>query len=335
MLKVEGSTVESSSLTVRDYLTDWLAHMRTRVRASTYDGYSFLVQHHALPALGHLALGEVHPLHIQHVYARMTSPEYGGPRGQVSAKTAGNLHRVLRLAFSQAAAWRLIDQNPAAAAYPPRARPRELAVVDQALALRLLEGTAGTRLHLPSAIAISTGMRRGEILGLRWADIDSERTVARVNRSLQMSRAGLCFEEPKTRRSRRAVALPSFLRPYLDHQEADQGMRRERAGDAWQGLDLVVDSGDGGAWNPDTFSTRWAEVLVARALPHVRFHDLRHAHATFMLMQGVHPKIVSERLGHSSVGITLDTYSHVLPTMQTEAVRAFDELFGQAKTPAA
>ena len=218
MPKVEGSTVEASSLTVGAYLSVWLDHMRTRVRASTYDGYSFLVQHHALPALGHLALGEVQPLHIQQVYARMTSPGYGGPRGQVSAKTAGNLHRVLRLAFSQAAAWTLIDQNPAAAAYPPRARPRELAVVDQALALRLLEGTAGTRLHLPSAIAISTGMRRGEILGLRWADIDPERTVARVNRSLQMSRAGLCFEEPKTRRSRRAVALPSFLRPYLDHQ---------------------------------------------------------------------------------------------------------------------
>jgi integrase len=196
------------------------------------------------------------------------------------------------------------------------------------LALRILEGTAGTRLHLPVAIAIASGMRRGEILGLRWADIDSERTVARVSRSLQMSRAGLAFEEPKTRRSRRAVALPSFLRPYLDHQEAEQAVRREQAGATWCDLDLVVDSGDGSAWNPDTFSTRWSEAVKSRGLPHVRFHDLRHAHATFMLMQGVHPKVVSERLGHSSVGITLDVYSHVLPMMQTEAVRAFDELFG-------
>lgn len=328
MLKEGGSKIEASSLTVRDYLTDWLAQMRARVRPSTYDGYAFLIQHHALPAIGHLALGAVQPLHIQQVYARMTSPGYGGPRGQVSAKTAGNLHRVLRQAFSQALSWRLIEWNPAAAVFPPRARPRELAVVDQALALRILEGTAGTRLQLPVAIAIASGMRRGEILGLRWADIDSERTVARVSRSLQMSRAGLAFEEPKTRRSRRAIALPSFLRPYLDHQEAEQTVRRKRAGASWRDLDLVVDSGDGSAWNPDTFSTRWSVVLKSRGLPHVRFHDLRHAHATFMLMQGVHPKVVSERLGHSSVGITLDVYSHVLPMMQTEAVRAFDELFG-------
>src|SRR5436309_6226983 len=131
MVSVEGSKIETSTLSVEDYLTDWLAHIQTRVRPSTYDGYAFLIQHHALPALGHLPLGEVHPLHIQQLYARMTSPEYEGPRGQVSAKTAGNLHRVLRQAFSQAMAWRLIEWNPAAAASPPRARPRELIVVDQ------------------------------------------------------------------------------------------------------------------------------------------------------------------------------------------------------------
>src|SRR6266511_4208335 len=282
MLEEEGPRIEASSLTVRDYLTDWLAQMRARVRPSTYDGYAFLIQHHALPGIGHLALGKVHPLHIQQVYARMTSPGYEGPRGQVSAKTAGNLHRVLRQAFSQAAAWRLIEWNPAAAASPPRARPRELAVVDQALALAILEGTAGTRLHLPVAIAIATGMRRGEILGLRWADIDSERTVARVSRSLQMSRAGLAFEEPKTRRSRRAVALPSFLLPYLVHQETEQVIRRERAGANWRALDLVVDSGDGSAWNPDTFSTRWSELLKSRRLPQDRFHTLRSAHPPSM-----------------------------------------------------
>src|SRR5438552_7331074 len=224
MVSVEGSKIETATLSVEDYLTDWLAHIRTRVRASTYDGYSFLVHHHAMPALGHLPLGDVHPLHIQQLYARMTSPGYEGPRGQVSAKTAGNLHRVLRQAFSQAMAWRLIEWNPAAAASPPRARPQELAVVDQALALRILGATVGTRLHTPVAIAIATGMRRGEILGLRWADIDPERTVARVNRSLQTSRAGLIFEEPKTRRSKRAVALPLFLRPYLDHHQAEQAL---------------------------------------------------------------------------------------------------------------
>src|SRR5437899_1125693 len=131
---------------------------------------------------------------------------------------------------------------------------------------------------------------------------------------------------PTTRRSRRAVALPGSLRPFLERARSDQALRRSRT-PAWQDLDLVIDRGDGAPLNPDTLSSRWRLFLKRSGLPHVRFHDLRHAHATLMLLQGVHPKVVSERLGHATVGITLDLYSHVLPSMQQDAVRAFDELF--------
>jgi len=172
-------------------------------------------------------------------------------------------------------------------------------------------------------------MRRGEILALRWSDLDSELTTAHVRRTLEVAGRRLVFEEPKTRRSRRAVALPAFLRPYLERQREAQRVRRESC-PSWTELDLVIDSGDGSPVNPGTFSSGWFRFCKRAGLPHVRFHDLRHAHATLMLLQGVHPKVVSERLGHASVGITLDTYSHVLPTMQTEAVRAFDELFPAA-----
>ncbi len=136
----------------------------------------------------------------------------------------------------------------------------------------------------------------------------------------------MSFEEPKTRRSRRAVALPEFIRPYLEAQRETQAARKERCA-SWTDLNLVLDRGNGRPVNPDTLSAGWAKFLRKAGLPHVRFHDLRHAHATLMLLQGVHPKVVSERLGHASVGITLDTYSHVLPSMQTEAARAFDRLF--------
>src|SRR3990170_4354743 len=118
-----------------------------------------------------------------------------------------------------------------------------------------------------------------------------------------------------------------ILRPYLERARSEQGLRRSRT-QAWQDLDLVIDRGDGGPLNPDTLSSRWRLFLKGSGLPHVRFHDLRHGHATLMLLKGVHPKVVSERLGHASVGITLDLYSHVLPSMQQDAVRAFDELFG-------
>src|SRR5438445_514455 len=168
-----------------------------------------------------------------------------------------------------------------------------------------------------------------EILGLRWADLGPDLELAQVRRTLHTTGRGLRFSEPKTRRSRRAVALPGSLRPFLERARSDQALRRSRT-PAWQDLDLVIDRGDGAPLNPDTLSSRWRLFLKRSGLPHVRFHDLRHAHATLMLLQGVHPKVVSERLGHASVGITLDTYSHVLPTMQSEAVRAFDELFPAA-----
>jgi integrase len=122
------------------------------------------------------------------------------------------------------------------------------------------------------------------------------------------------------------VALPEILRPFLERSRSEQTLRRSTAR-SWADLDLVIDRGDGGPLNPNTLSSRWRLFLKHSGLPHVRFHDLRHAHATLMLLQGVHPKVVSERLGHASVGITLDLYSHVLPSMQQDAVRAFDELF--------
>ncbi len=128
--------------------------------------------------------------------------------------------------------------------------------------------------------------------------------------------------------------LPEFLVPYLIRQKDDQGRRRELAGAAWRKTDVVIDRGDGAPLHPDTLSSRWGVFLARAGLPHVRFHDLRHAHATMMLQQGVHPKVVSERLGHASVGITLDTYSHVLPAMQEQAIRAFDELFPSPRTHA-
>src|SRR5207237_8206850 len=158
--------------------------------------------------------------------AQRLAPGYRGQARCPSAKTVANLHRVLRQAMAQALRWRLLEWNPAAAAEPPRARRPELAVIDREMAGRILAAAGGTRFELPVAIAMATGMRRGEILGLRWADLDQGYTVARVARSLQVSTTGLAFEAPKTARSRRAVALPEFLRPYLErHRAAQAGPR--------------------------------------------------------------------------------------------------------------
>jgi integrase len=308
---------------VASYLDAWLAHTAGRVRVKTWQGYECLIRLYARPALGELALSELGPLDLQRLYAALLAR----PGRPLSGGSVLNLHLVLTQALSQAVRWGYLASNPASGAQPPRPRRPEPAPVDAPASGRILAASRGTRLECPVAIAIATGMRRGEILALRWSDLDPDLSVARVRRSLQPTRGGLVFEPPKTKRSRRAVMLPAFLRPYLVRQKKDQDARRTDAGAAWCETDLVIDRGDGQPLHPDTLSSGWRALLARAALPHVRFHDLRHAHATLMLQQGVHPKVVSERLGHASVGITLDTYSHVLPAMQAEATRAFDELF--------
>ncbi len=170
-------------------------------------------------------------------------------------------------------------------------------------------------------------MRRGEILALRWSDLSPDYSQLQVVRTLQPTRLGLIYEEPKSARSRRTILLPDFIQPYLVRHRADQERRREVA-ELWEENGLVFDRGNGRPRNPDTLSAGWSRFVRRLGLPGLRFHDLRHAHATLLLLQGVHPKVVSERLGHASVGITLDTYSHVLPSLQSQAVEAFDELFG-------
>lgn len=314
---------ERGSAPVEAYLGQWLSHARTRVRPRTYQGYEGLIRLYAIPAIGQIRLNDLHPLDLQSLYASLMDERVP----PISGGTVLNLHLVLTQAFGQAVRWGLLDRSPVAGAQPPRPRRPESAVIDAALASRILEAARGHFLELPIAIALATGMRRGEILGLRWADLDAEFSVAHVRRTLQAIDPEPVFEDPKTRRSRRAVALPAFLRPYLTRQREDQGRHRASLSASWHENDLVVDAGDGSPVNPVNLSSAWPKFLKRAGLPHVRFHDLRHAHATLMLLQGVHPKVVSERLGHSSIGITLDTYSHVLPGMQTEAAEALDALF--------
>jgi integrase len=313
-------------LDVGTYLQQWLAHARGRVRAVTYEGYEALLRLHALPRIGHLGLHDLGPLDIQDLYGDLLAGNDENRR--CGAGTVLNLHLVLTQAFAQAVRWQLLATNPAAGAQPPRPRRPPRLMVDPPLLSALLASVEGTWLEAPAAIAAATGMRRGEILGLQWADLKPDLTAVQVQRTLQPTRQGLVFEQPKTARSRRTVLLPAFLRPHLERQRAAQAARRAGAAE-WQEHGLVIERGDGRPLNPDTLSAGWARHLRRHQLPPVRFHDLRHAHATLMLAQGVHPKVVSERLGHASVGITLDTYSHVLPTLQQEAAAAFDALFRQ------
>ena len=188
----------------------------------------------------------------------------------------------------------------------------------------LLQKLQGSRLHVPVFVAVTTGLRRGELLALRWADVDLESGSMTVHQSLEQTSDGLRFKSPKTERGRRQGALPSFTMDVLRAHKVDQAKVRLKLGPIYQDNDLVFPRDDGAPLAPDNFSSVFAAFVRRSGLPHVRLHDLRHSHATQLLKQGIHPKVVSERLGHSKISITLDTYSHVLPGMQEDAAQKID-----------
>jgi integrase len=237
---------------------------------------------------------------------------------------------VLREALQQAVRWKLLVRNPADAVEPPKVERREMQVLDEHQTKRLLAAVGGTRLYIPVLLAVTTGLRRGEILALRWQDIDLDQGTLAVRRSLEQTRGGNRFKEPKTKKARRVVALPALTTEALRKHKVEQAKARLLIGADYADEGLVCARRHGTPLDPAETTAGFAALIKKADLPKIRFHDLRHSHATQLLRQLVHPKVVSERLGHSTIGITLDVYSHVLPGMQEEAARRIDRALREA-----
>jgi integrase len=300
-------------------------YAEVNVAAKMFERYAEIIRVHLVPALGHHRLTKLQPLHIQAYYSLALQSGRKDGKGGLSAQTVIHHHRVLKDALHQAVRWRLLVRNPSDAVEPPRRKEREMQVLDDKQLGTLLKGAAGKSIYVPILLAVTTGMRRGEILGLRWSDIDLNAGTLAVCQSLEHTRVGgLKFKQPKTRRSRRVVALPHFAVEALRKHRAAQGRTRLQAGSDYKDHDLVCARWDGSPRNPGAVTRAFAKLIADLGLTKVRFHDLRHSHATQLLREGIHPKVVSERLGHSTVGITLDTYSHVTPNMQEEAAKRID-----------
>ncbi len=324
-----GIYLEPSRMTLGTYLEQWLRdYAKPNLGGRTLERYEEIVRLHLVPALGHLQLSKLQPVHIQaHYTETLAGGRKNGPGG-LSPTTVLHHHRVLREALKHALRLQLIARNPADAVEPPRKTRGEVKALDESGTRELLRVSQGSWLHMPILLAVATGMRRGEIMALRWADVDFEAATITVQRSLEVSRQGLRFKEPKSARSRRRIALPRFAMEELRAHRAEQKRERLRLGPAYQDNDLVCPAADGRPRNPDVVTFGFRDFLVRHQLPVVRFHDLRHGHATSLLRQNIHPKIVSERLGHANVSITLDVYSHVTPDMQREAAEKIDAVLG-------
>ncbi len=320
-----GTFIEPAKLTVGEYLARWLRdRAAVAVRPTTLEGYEAVVKCHLVPALGAVPLPKLTALHVQQLYKQMLDKGLSG-------RTIRLTHAVLRQALAQAVKWGLLGRNVCDGVELPRQEHREMRVLTPEEAGRFLEAARGERLEALWVLALTTGMRKGELLGLRWQDVDLGRGTVQVTQALVKVRGRAVFQEPKTARARRMIELTPLAVEALRRHRARQAQERLAAGPAWQDHGLLFCQKDGTPLDPmNVYNWDFKRVLAKAGLSGVRLHDLRHTHATLLLEEEANPKVVSERLGHASVTITLDTYSHVLPGLQREAAMRVDQLLKAA-----
>jgi integrase len=316
----------SEGPTVGAFLADWLVQSAPTRRASTTVGYRTCIERYVLPHLADVPLRDLGPTEVREweVALLATPKQFRG--GTLSSTTVLMCHRVLRRALQDALRWGLVERNVCDAVVPPRRSTPEMVTWTPDETRHFLAAVAGDRLEAMWRLLVATGMRRSEVAGVPWKDVDLDdaRLAVRQTRVLVYDQATV--SEPKTRRSRRAVALDAGTVEALRAHRRRQADERVLAAEVWVPSGYVFVREDGLPIDPDRISHLFAQVVAAAGLPRIRLHDLRHTSATLALSAGLHPKVVSERLGHSSIAITLDTYSHVLPSMQVEAAAALGSI---------
>jgi len=320
-----GTYVEPVKITLGAFLLNWLeSYARVNVSAKTCSRYEEIIKKHLIPSLGHIPIQKLHPVNIQNYYAEKLKNGKIRGEGGLAPRSVLHQHRLLRAALQHAVKWMLIVRNPADAVSPPRPDYKEMKTLNAKETVTLLQKARNSRVYIPVLLAVTTGMRRGEIIALQWKDVDLDKETITVRRTLERIKGGYQFKHPKTRKSRRQISLTPSAAAELRAHKQKQNEDKLHLGAAYNDQDLVCAWPDGTLVKPDFVSREFKKILQKIGLPIVRFHDLRHSHATLMMIQGVHPKIVSERLGHSTIRITMDTYSHVVPGLQKEAASQFD-----------
>jgi integrase len=323
-----GTAVEPSHLTVATFLEKWLAHIKPQVAPRTIERYAEIAAAYLVPALGNVSLSKLQPLLIPTAYDKIRSSRTKG-RGELSPRTILHCHRVLSAALRQAVRWRLLPYNPAADIKPPKIERRKVLTYSLTQTADLLEALRGSWMHVPALLAVLCGMRRGEIAALRWGSVDLDKGRLAVVQSAEQTKAGVRYKEPKSGQVR-TVALSAAVVSELRTHRTSQAENLLRLGIRLDADGFMVAQADGNPYDPDSISKEWRLRIIKSGLPRIRFHDLRHTHASHMLASGVHPKIASERLGHSRVGITLDLYSHVTEGLQDDAVALVDDAMTKA-----
>jgi integrase len=324
-----GTFMKPGKTTLAEYLERWLKdYVWPNLAPRTAEGYQYITRIHLIPCLGNILLTQLKPEHLQKYYSEKLLHGRWDNKGGLSPRSVRHHHMVLHCALQSAVKWGLIQRNPADAVTPPKAHKPEIQTWDEYEICRFLETTKESTYYPIFYLALFTGLRRSELLALRWQDVDSIYCQIYVSRSMHHLKTGeLIFRQPKSTKGNRTVALsPStieMLREYREKRAAEAVMLEKPITDN----DLVFCHPNGSPLLPDTISHAWDKAVRRAGLRVIRLHDARHTHASYMLKQGIHPKVVQERLGHSSIQVTLDTYSHVAPGIQEKAAARLDDVF--------
>ncbi len=326
-----GAYIETTQLNLKDYLERWVNdYAKINLRPKTYERYEDLIGQHITPALGRIELSKLRPMHLQQFYAHLLTNGRLNGRGGLAPATVRQCHRIIHRALEMAVKWQVLTQNAAKAVEAPRVQRPEITVLTEEQINILLDKARDTTYYCTLVVAIYTGMRRGEIYGLRWKDVDFKNLKVSVRQTAQYSKKqGIIFKDPKTATGRRSIAITPFVAKELKRHQVRQSEIKLYYGTHYENHDLVISQPNGRPAHPDSITSWLGKFTEKIGIPRIRFHDLRHTHASLLLKQGVHPKVVSERLGHAGIIITLDTYSHILPGLQEEAMKKFDDALKQ------
>jgi integrase len=319
-----GLVFDASNQSVSEYMTHWLEDFaKGTIAPRTYHNYRLQIREHIVPAFGTVKLSKLDTPNIQALYNAKL-------RDGLKPSSVRYIHAVLHCALEKALELRLIPRNPAASARPPKIRQEEITPLDVEQTRVLLAAAKGDRFECLYVLSLTCGLRMGESLGLKWSDIDLDAGTLRVHRQLQRIRegGGLVFSEPKNA-SRRTIDLPQKAVEALWSHRKRQIEEQLRGGAKWQDHGLVFASSKGTPMDAQNIVNRYFKPLLKRAgLPDIRWHDLRHTYATLLLARGTHPTYVQKSLGHASVQLTLDRYSHWMPSMGRNTAQGIDEALG-------
>ncbi|MGG3288962.1 tyrosine-type recombinase/integrase, partial [Geobacillus stearothermophilus] len=325
----DGSYFKESTEDFSMFMERWFntSYKRT-VEITTAKSREYVIRNHIMKYFQHKKINEITTFDIDSFYVDKLDSGYSGAYIR-------QMHNLLNQAFDQAVRWSLVKVNPVKNAKPPKVKSEEKITWTVDEVNRFLNLIKDSSMEIPYLLAIFTGMRRGEVLGLKWDDVDFENKKIRIKRSLCfVSGKGLIFKEPKTKKSKRQISISQHVVNVLKKHKQKQEFQKEKLGTQYQDNNLIVCTDDGKPLDPRNLLRQFYRLIEEASVPRISFHDLWHTHATILMQQGENPKVVSERLGHSRVGITLDLYSHVSDDLQEQAAEKFENaLLKQSQNP--